>query len=120
MTAINKEKVYDQLRSYHVDAFPEVMSTDFMTTLRAEFATIEDAFVSMILGLVNGKTLFVDFTDKLTAFQKRIDDNASDRAETKDREQFTRKNKMLNEIMISARDYNFQLHRVRMAKAAKA
>ncbi|HEX3095523.1 MAG TPA: hypothetical protein VHQ20_00200, partial [Patescibacteria group bacterium] len=61
MSAIDKERIFVELRKYHTDQFPDKLANEDMQALRAEFQIIEDDIVTMLLSLVNGKLGFVDF-----------------------------------------------------------
>lgn len=74
MTAIQKEQIFVELRKYHLDEFPSTFANDDMKALHDEFLEIEDTVITMLLGLVNGKTEYADlspdvkkFTDKVAA-----------------------------------------------------
>lgn len=121
MSAIDKEKIFVELRKYHTEEFPEKLATEEMQTLREEFSEIEDNIVTMLLSLVNGKLGFVDFEQELNAFAKKIKSTkTTDRAEDKNREFFITKIAHLNQLLLIAKSAIFKLKIPRVAKAVKA
>lgn len=121
MSAIDKEKIFVELRKYHTEEFPEKMVNENMQTLRDEFEVIEDNIVTMLLSLVNGKLGFVDFEKELADFSKKIKISKSgDRAEDKERTFFLTKIEHLNELLMIAKNAIFKLKVPRVAKVVKA
>lgn len=118
MSAIDKEKIFVELRQYHTDAFPDKLSSKDMDSIRKEFIDLEDNIVNMLLNLVNGKVGYVDFQDELAAFQKKVKvSKNTDPAETKDRVFFSNKIEHLNQILDIARASIFRLKIPRVPKS---
>ena len=110
MGAIQKEKIYIELRKYHLEEFPANMSTENMGKKLKEFRDIEDNIINMLLGLVNGKTVFTDFSNELKSFRKKVKVTpTSDRLEDADRNMFNSKAERLSEIMQIAEEIGFEL-----------
>jgi hypothetical protein len=117
MSAIDKEKIFVELRQYHTDAFPDKLSTKEMDSLREDFVELEDNIVTMLLNLVNGKVGYVDFQKELADFQKKVKvSKTTDPAETKNRVFFASKIEHLNQILDIARASIFRLKIPRVAK----
>ncbi len=110
MSALNKEKIYEELRNYHANAFPDKFPTEKLDNLRAEFGVIEDEVISMLLGLVNGKRVIVELGDSVTNFQKKLNES--------EQEVFASKSAQLLDLMAMAKGFDFQLRKVRV-KAVK-
>jgi hypothetical protein len=120
MSAIAKEKVFDELRKYHLDAFPKKLATERMDEMRAEFELTEDKVITMLLRLVNGKEVFADTTKELHEFQKKIE--ALPQAspdEVENQNLFKLKINGLLDILAFAKQSDFQLRKVRLKKGAK-
>lgn len=113
MSAIDKEKIFEQLRNYHTDEFPAKMKNAEMETLRVKFNAVEDRVVGMILSLVNGKTEYIDSAKELEAFQAELKTISTTSAEQSNKDLFESKINKLTEIMVLARDSDFQLRKVR-------
>lgn len=121
MSAIDKEKIFVQLRQYHTDAFSDKLATKQMDALRRDFTELEDSIVTMLLNLVNGKVGYVDFQKELAQFQKKVKvSKATDPAETKNRVFFSNKIEHLNQILDIARASIFRLKIPRITKVPTA
>ncbi len=121
MSAFEKEKIFVELRKYHLEEFPKPLATEQMTTLLTEYKEIEDAIVSMIFGLVNGKTEFVDFRTQLKDFNKKVKPGlTTDKAETSNRELFLSKSFQLSNILDIASGGNFKLRPIRKPKIIRS
>lgn len=118
---MDKEKIFVELREYHTKAFPEKLSTPKMDELREEFTEIEDSNISMLLNLVNGKSVFEDLSSNIDAFKEKIKINKStDKAEEADRKFFAEKIDLLNGIIAMGRTAVFRLKVPRVAKVVPA
>lgn len=121
MSAMDKEKIFVELRKYHTEEFPEKLATEEMQALREEFLEIEDNIVTMLLSLVNGKLGFVDFEKELNDFGKKVKSTkTTDRSEDANREFFVSKITHLTELLLIAKNSIFKLKVPRVAKAVKA
>lgn len=121
MTAFEKEQIFVELRKYHLEEFPKSLATEKMSSLLAEYKTIEDGIVSMIFGLVNGKTEFVDFGNQLKSFNKKVEvDTSTDKAEIKDRKLFLSKSAHLSLILNIAAAGTFKLRPIRNPKIIRS
>lgn len=118
---MDKEKIFVELRKYHTDAFSDKLSTPQMDELHEEFAELEDNTVSMLLSLVNGKSEFVDLSNNLAEFKKKIKvDKSTEKKEVEDRNFFTAKIEHLETILNMAKLAVFRLKVPRIAKAVAA
>ncbi len=121
MTAFEKEQIFVELRKYHLDEFPKSLSTPKMQDLFVEYKGIEDKIVSMIFGLVNGKTEFVDLSQDLINFNKKAKKTStSDKAEEADRDLFLSKSAHLSLILNIAAAGTFKLRPVRKPKIIRS
>lgn len=121
MTAFEKEQIFVELRKYHLDEFPKTFSTPLMTSYLEDYKTIEDNIVSMIFGLVNGKTEFVDFSSELKNFNNKVKINSTtDKAELSDRELFLSKSAHLSLILNIAAAGTFKLRPIRKPKIIRS
>lgn len=121
MSAIDKEKIFVELRKYHADAFPDTLANEEMQNLRKEFQIIEDDIVTMLLSLVNGKLGFVDFKKELAEFEKKAKvSKTTDKIETENRNFFTLKISHLKELLLIAESAIFKLKIPRVPKSVKA
>jgi hypothetical protein len=64
----SREQLFDKMRNYHNNAFPDNFSTKELTDLRENFRRIEDQTISMTLRVIYGKAEFVDSSQDLTYF----------------------------------------------------
>ncbi|HYE22788.1 MAG TPA: hypothetical protein VD998_04335 [Verrucomicrobiae bacterium] len=119
MNAKDKEIVYDELRSYHLNVIPEKLSTETMNNYRIEFGLIEDKVVSMLLQLVNGKTAFVDHSKEIESFEEKVKLSATALNENHDRSLLSTKMGKLKEIVALAKLMPFELRKLRPKKIAK-
>ncbi len=121
MSALDKEKIFVELREYHTDAFSDKLSTPEMNELREEFAQVEDATVSMLLNLVNGKMAYSDMTGELSSFKNKVKiTKSTDAKEVKDRTFFASKIEHLEKILSMAKSAVFHLKVPRGSKVAVA
>ena len=72
MNANNKEKVFEKLRSYHLEQFPDKIQGENLNNFRIALGTLEDNIITMILSLIDGRTKFTDFTPELNSFQEKF------------------------------------------------
>jgi hypothetical protein len=121
MSAIDKEKIFVELRKYHIEQFPDKLVNEDMQTLREEFQVIEDNIVTMLLNLVNGKLGFVDFKKELAEFEGKVKvSKSTDKSEIENRNLFVTKIAQLNDLLLMAEGAIFKLKIPRVAKAVKA
>jgi len=114
MSAINKEKIFEELRNYHTHRFPAKIKNLEVETLRVEFGEIEDRIVGMILSLVNGKAEFIDGNKDLVNFQDKLRRNLPhDSTDDTARNLFATKISQLIAVMTLAKDSGFKLRPVR-------
>lgn len=100
MTAVQKEQIFVELRKYHLDEFPESLVNTDMNYLLSEYRALEDEIISMLLGLVNGKSEFVDLSKDLSAFEEKAKPMLKgDKAEESDRKRFLSKIEQLSHIL---------------------
>ncbi len=121
MNANNKEAVFEELRNYHTERFPEKIEDSQLHDLRIKFGELEDQIIGMILSLVNGKTEFVDSSEDLNSFQDRL--NTISRGEKQNdpvENIFASKISKLLEILDLTKKFDFQLRPARRAKAVVA
>ncbi len=110
MSAIQKEQIYVELREYHLDELPETLSNSDMNDLLKEYRVIEDEIISMLLGLVNGKTEFADMTGPLQTFKSKVQPFiGGDKTEDKDREHLLSKITQLEHILNLAAKASFTI-----------
>src|SRR3989344_5348197 len=102
MNAIDKEKIYDKLRSYHLSKFPDKISAE-VVNLKTEFGSIEDKIIVMVLRLASGKEEFVDSAKDLGNFQNKLQ-TASGSVDDASRNMFVSKISKLAEIMMMAKE----------------
>ncbi len=105
MTAVEKEQIFVKLRKYHTDEFPAAFGNDAMNSLLAEFRELEDKIISTMLGAVNGKAEYIDYSDDLKKFSKKIQNDFSG----SEKEFFEMKINDLSEIMDLAAATTFSL-----------
>jgi hypothetical protein len=72
MDAQNKEKIYEELRNYHLEQFPDKVRNPIMKDLRIEFGVLEDKIIAMLLSLVNGKAEYADPSGDIQSFDERL------------------------------------------------
>jgi hypothetical protein len=119
MSAIDKEKIFDELRNYHTHRFPVKIKNLELDNLRAEFVEMEDRIVGMILSLVNGKAEFMDATKELEAFQKKLETiGQTGHMDETSRNLFAAKIGKLEDLMVFAKKSDFKLKRIRPNKNA--
>jgi hypothetical protein len=114
MSAINQEKIYEELRNYHTNQFPDTKNSE-VENLRTEFGVIEDKIIGMLLSLMSGKTEFVDITKELNIFKEKIANHLPDVDNSK--QIFISKISKLFEIMAQAKESNFQMKKTRIVRS---
>ena len=121
MTAFEKEQIFVELRKYHLDEFPKSLSTPKMQDLFIEYKGIEDKIVSMIFGLVNGKTEFVDLSQDLIIFNKKAKKSStSDNVSEVDRALFLSKSALLSLFLTISAALTFYLRPFRKPKIIRS
>lgn len=119
MSAIVKEKIFDELRRYHVQVLPKKLATERMDLARDQLGLIEDKIIAMLLSLVNGKAIFADSTEELEAFRRKIETTSpADELEKKNKGLFIAKIDWLQQILAMAKEPNFELRKPRVKKTA--
>lgn len=120
MASPNKEKILVEMRNYHTTPFADKLSSEAANMLRVKFAALEDEIIAMLLGLINGKVEFADFSTQLKAFEKEIKALvAKDVKQKKEKELFIQKIQQLVEISKLASDAKFTLRPLRYRKAVR-
>lgn len=110
MSAVQKEQIYTELRKYHLDELPESFPNSGMNDLLSEYRNLEDEIIAMLLGLVNGKSEYVDLSNNLNDFiQKAQPLLEGDITETDDRKHFTDKSEQLARILQMAKQASFTI-----------
>jgi hypothetical protein len=110
MSSVQKEQIYVELRKYHLDEFPESLSNASMNDLLSEYRILEDEVITMLLELVNGKSEYVDLSDKLNNFiDKAKPGPKGNKTEEADRKHFVDKSNQLVQILQMAQDASFKL-----------
>ncbi len=118
MSAINKEKIFEQLRNYHLRQFPATVKNLQVNDLRAEFAVIEDKVIGMLLRLVDGKEEFADTTVELNTFQDKINRHMPQNGEDEESKNlFATKISQLLGILALAKESGFKLRPVKGYRA---
>lgn len=106
----SKEKILVELRQYHLDAFPEKLATETMDKYWVEFRLLQDKVISMILGYVERKTVFVDFSAELMTFKNKVTPtNLKDISERNNRKSFATKSEALLRILKMAYEAKFTI-----------
>ncbi len=119
MSAIVKEKIFDELRRYHVQVLPKKLATERMEDAKESLSLIEDKIIAMLLSLVNGKAVFADSTEELEAFRRKIElPSASEEIEKKNKGLLVAKVDWLVQILAMAKEPNFVLRKPRVKKTA--
>ena len=114
MSAINKERIFEQLRNYHLQQFPATVKNLRVNEFRAEFGTIEDKVIGMLLKLVDGKEEFADSTSELNAFQDKINRHMPENGEDEEsRNLFITKIGQLSGILTLAKESGFTLRSIK-------
>lgn len=100
MTAVQKEQIFTELRKYHLDEFPDSLVNSDMNDLLSEYRELEDQIISMLLGLVNGKSEYQDLSKELEDFLSKAKPVLKgDKAEASDRQHFLSKIEQLEHIL---------------------
>ena len=117
MSAVQKEQIYVELRQYHLDEFPANLANSDMNDLLDEYRVLEDEIISMLLGLVNGKSEYIDMTAKLKAFSNKAAPSLKgDKTESQDREHFASKIQQLQKIIELAQKASFTVKPLRKTR----
>lgn len=111
MSAMDKEKIFEKLRSYHTDEFPAKIKNSQVEDLKLKFNDVEDRIVSMILSTVSGKAEYIDSTKELDSFQSNLNSIVTTGVDETQKVMFVSKINKLSEIMIMVKDSDFRLHR---------
>ena len=114
--AKGREKLFDILREYHSNSFPETFSTKELTDLRVDFGRIEEQITSMILRFIYGKDKFVDASKDLVYF---IDQSAK-LPNGKLKELYKMKIEQLTSLLELAKDQDFKMRKSALAENTKA
>lgn len=112
--ALDKEKIYEELRNYHTHLFPAKIKNPTVNELRVEFGQMEDKIIGMILSLANGKAEFVDSSKELANFADKLRRNMPADQEAS-RNLFAAKIGKLTQLLTVAKDAGFRLRPVRGA-----
>ncbi len=109
MSAIQKELIYTELRKYHLDEFPESFASSDMNRLLVEYRSLEDEVIAMLLGLVNGKSEYLDLSDNLKKFSGVVKqpNDQNDDLEGLERDHFISKAEQLIHILDMAKRGSF-------------
>jgi hypothetical protein len=117
MSAIVKEKIFDELRRYHVQTWPKKLATERMQEAKDQLGLIEDKIIGMLMGLVNGRSVFADSTEELEAFRQKLNRPSGYEAEEKNNQAiFTSKIDWLQQILLMAKEPNFQLRKQKVSR----
>jgi hypothetical protein len=117
MSALDKEKIFEELRNYHTQKFTTIKNPE-LNDLRTEFVEMEDRIVGMILSLVNGKAEFSDATKELVKFQKKLERTAPAKSDEASRNLFVAKIGKLENLLAFAKKSDFKLKKIRPNKYA--
>ncbi len=110
MSALDKEKIFDQLRNYHAVSFPVKSATTEMTSWRERFEEMQDNIINMVLSIISGKSEFVDVSKDLSAFGEKIkSNNSGNELEAPERNLFEVKITQLLLVLDLAKSANFRL-----------
>lgn len=117
MSALAKEKIFEELRNYHTHQFPAIKSPE-MNNLRTEFGAMEDRIVGMILSTISGRAEFIDFAKELDTFQDKLKRTmpADGNNDETSRNLFASKISQLSEMMALAKESGFKLRPVKVAR----
>lgn len=117
MSALAKEKIFEELRNYHTHQFPAIKSPE-MNNLRTEFAAMEDRIVGMILSTISGRAEFIDSAKELDTFQDKLKRTMpADGGDETSRNLFASKISQLSEMMALAKESGFKLRPVKAIRA---
>jgi hypothetical protein len=116
--AMDKEKIYEELRNYHTNRFPEKIKNPRVNDLRIEFGEMEDSIIGMILSLISGNTEFVDATKELATFEDKLQTVMPTEGNDANRNLFATKIKWLGELLVMAKEANFKLRPIRIVRTA--
>ncbi len=112
MSAAKKEQIYVELRQYHLNEFPDFYTDTAINDLLKEYRILEDQAVSMLLGLVNGKSEYTDLTKEFKDFESKII-LIKDKAQEQDIALFQSKLNNLEQIILLAKSASFVMRPVR-------
>ncbi len=102
MNNYDKEKIYEELRNYHIHKLPE--ETNFeMESLKNKFLLIEDKIVMMLVRFVNEKQLYIDMTNDLEVIKTQLKLFSNSRKDKTMVDSLSLKISNLNGIMIFAK-----------------
>jgi hypothetical protein len=119
MSAIQKEQIYVELRQYHENHFPETFSNSELNDLLKEYRNLEDEVIAMLLGLVNGKSEYMDLSNLPEKFMAKLDSVETSLPEESDeKEHFLAKVKSLQDILSLAEKATFKIRPVRQARVS--
>jgi hypothetical protein len=110
MTAVEKEQIFIRLRKYHTEEFPQTYDTDGKTGLLEDFRELEDQIIGTVLGMVNGKAEYIDYSKELETFSGKIENEFTD-SDNSQKKFFETKIKDLGEVMQIASETKFALKR---------
>jgi hypothetical protein len=111
MSAIDKEKIFEKLRTYHTDKFPAKINNAEVDDLKNKFNVAEDRIIGMVLSLVNGKAEYVDSAKELGIFQSTLKSIRTSDTDEANKVLFESKIDKLIEIMNMAKNSDFRLRR---------
>ncbi|QQS23369.1 hypothetical protein IPM19_02290 [bacterium] len=115
MSALQKEQIYVELRKYHLDELPDSFANPKLNELLAEYRLLEDQSISMLLGLVNGKSEIADFSNDYENFAAKIE-MLNDVEDKNDKQHFHSKLESLKYIISMAQAASFTIRPVRKIK----
>jgi uncharacterized protein YacL len=119
MSNQNKEKILVQLRAYHALDLPKVSNNKKIQDLIEEITVIEDQITSMVLQLINGKSLFVESNYELEILQKKVSKLPQDIEQAPYKKILLTKIDLLLNLLIAAKESMFKLRVPRTGAAAK-
>jgi hypothetical protein len=111
MSAIDKEMIFEKLRSYHTDKFPAKIKNPQVEDLLNKYNLVEDRIVGMILSLVSGKAEYVDSSKELENFQTSLQAIPTSGVDEENSSFFASKIDRLAEIMTLAKNSDFRLRK---------
>lgn len=121
MSAYEKEAIFTELRQYHLNDFPETSKSESYLSVYKQFILLEEEIVNMLLQLVNGKSEYVDYSQKLKKFTDLVANESSSDVEFKQVSQlFFEKCEHLKKILALAADGNFPLRKQKTPRISLA
>lgn len=115
MSAFDKEKVFVELRKYHLEELPKVLTSPESSGFLEEYKNLEEQIVSMIFGLVNGKAEYIELGPKLTEFM-----NKTSTLSVADQKTLKSKAEHLLEVIQVAKSGDFHLRPQRKPKIIRS